>query len=303
MWVTNTLPDNICVINFMLDDNGALDPAFKESLEQLKLKNPAKYKRFVKAMWDVREKTGGEWYHEFDYLKHTRSKEEGGVPFLPDIPEVHGTYDFNTVPYMTLLLFQLQRASMKLQIRFFKEYCYANPSNSTAKVSEAAAKDYLMPFRKSFTYHGDRQGENRVEGEGNFRRFDRVRSTLAPFLHSRSNGVNKAVVVSAIWRDFINDVLAGNVPDVEVLIDEEKCPNLVKDLGKTVSKRRRPKTQTERFMKRTATAYLPLPTGLALCCSTISSSGKNNGVGLQNKRARLLRLALYCFTLKSAKGR
>ncbi|OJW75694.1 phage terminase large subunit [Spirosoma sp. 48-14] len=233
MWVTNTLPDNICVINFMLDDNGALDPAFKESLEQLKLKNPAKYKRFVKAMWDVREKTGGEWYHEFDYLKHTRSKEEGGVPFLPDIPEVHGTYDFNTVPYMTLLLFQLQRASMKLQIRFFKEYCYANPSNSTAKVSEAAAKDYLMPFRKSFTYHGDRQGENRVEGEGNFRRFDRVRSTLAPFLHSRSNGVNKAVVVSAIWRDFINDVLAGNVPDVEVLIDEEKCPNLVKDLGNT----------------------------------------------------------------------
>ncbi len=94
-------------------------------------------------------------------------------------------------------------------------------------------RDYLHPFRKSFTYHGDRQGENRVEGEGNFRRFDRVRATLAPYLHSRSNQVNKAVVVSTIYRDFINDVFANNVPGVEIIIDEENCPELIKDLANT----------------------------------------------------------------------
>ncbi|GAB4052514.1 phage terminase large subunit [Spirosoma litoris] len=233
-WLNGTLPDHICYIPMTIDDNGGLEPSFRESLNMLRQTNPIKYKIFVEGRWDVREKTGGEWYHEFDYGKHTVGKDKGGVPFLPSSPgDVHGTYDFNTVPYMTLLLFQPVRSLAKVQLRFFKEYCLASPNNSTAKVCEFAARDYLFPFRRTFTYYGDRQGENRVEGEGNFRRFDRVRSTLAPFLHSRSNQVNKAVVVNTLMRDFINDVLAGLVPGVEILIDEDNCPNLIKDLATT----------------------------------------------------------------------
>ena len=53
----------------------------------------------------------------FGYNKHT-----GKVPLLAEIPgEVHGTFDFNTVLYMTLLCFQLVRIGAKLQIRFFNE--------------------------------------------------------------------------------------------------------------------------------------------------------------------------------------
>ncbi len=232
-YVAGTLGElypGVCYIPMTIEDNGSPEAAqFKVGLQELKRVNPIKYKIYVEGNWDVREKTGGEWYHEFDYNKHT-----GAVPFLPALPtDVHGTYDFNTVPYMTLLGFQIENLPNRMRLRFFKEYCFANPNNSTAKVSEALAKEYLLPHRKSFTYHGDRQGENRVEGEGNFRRFDRVRTTLAPFLHSRSNGVNKSVVVSSLFRDFINDVLAGMTAGVEIVIDETNCPNLIKDLADT----------------------------------------------------------------------
>lgn len=223
----NGLPENWLYVDATIFDNGGLEQSYFDSLDELKYSNPAWYKRYVQGNWDVREKTGGEWYHQFDYNKHT-----GKAQFLPElIGEVHGTFDFNTVPYMTLLCFQLQRIGSLLRIRFFQEYCLKNPDNTTAKLCGSVKKDYLLPYRKSFTYHGDRQGENRVEGEGNFRRFDRVRTVLQPFLHNRSNQVNKAVVVSDLYRDFINDVLAGKVANVEIIIDEENCPELIKDLA------------------------------------------------------------------------
>jgi hypothetical protein len=232
-WLEGTLPDDVCYIPMTIDDNGGLEESFRQSLQMLKVSNPIKYKIFVEGRWDVREKTGGEWYHEFDYGKHTVAKEQGGVPFLPELMnDVHGTFDFNTTPYMTMLGFQLRPVGPRLQIRFFKEYTLANPKNRTDALCGALINEYLVKFPRSFTYHGDRQGENRVEGEGNFRRFDRVRSTMAPYLHSRSNQVNKAVVVNMQFRDFINDVLAGVLP-VDILIDEENCPNLIRDLATT----------------------------------------------------------------------
>lgn len=230
-WKAGTLATDypgVCYIPMTIDDNGNADPAYKEGLQMLKATNPVKYKIYVEGDWDVKEKTGGEWYHQFDYGKHT-----GSVPFLPNLTgDVHGTFDFNTVPYMTMLGFQIQWVNNRLQVRWFREYCLANPSNTTNALCEAVERDYLRPHRRSFTYHGDRQGENRVEGEGNFRRFDRVRTALARYLHSRSNGVNKAVVVSATTRDYVNDVLAGRLP-IDILIDEEQCPNLIRDLAQT----------------------------------------------------------------------
>ncbi len=227
-FLAGTLPDNVCYIPMTIDDNGGLEESFRVSLMELKRVNPIKYKIFVEGNWDVREKTGGEWYHQFDYGKHT-----GDVPFLSELTsDVHGTFDFNTVPYMTQVCFQIRPHLGRLQVRIFQEYTLGNPDNTTAKLCEAVARDYLRPYKRSFTYHGDRQGENRVEGEGNFRRFDRVRSGLAPFLHSRSNGVNKAVVVSSTTRDFMNDLFAGKLP-IDIIIDETRCPNLIKDLATT----------------------------------------------------------------------
>lgn len=228
-YLEGTLPDDVCYIPMTIDDNGGLEESFRQSLNMLKVSNPVKYKIFVEGRWDVREKTGGEWYHQFDYGKHT-----GAVPFLPQlVGDVHGTFDFNVVPYMTLLCFQIVRSLGRTQIRFFQEYCLKNPDNRTDKVCSALINGYLARHPKSFTYHGDRQGENRIEGEGNTRRFDRVRTTMAPYLHNQSNKVNKAVVVSTIFRDFINDVLNGEIPGVEILIDEEHCPNLIRDLATT----------------------------------------------------------------------
>ncbi|MGF7218629.1 hypothetical protein GGR92_004808 [Spirosoma lacussanchae] len=233
-FLAGTLPDYVCYIPMTIDDNAALEPSFRESLNMLKLTNPIKYKIFVEGNWDVKEKTGGEWYHEFDYGRHT-----GTVPFLPELTnDVHISLDFNTVPYMTMGCFQVDLQPFVLQIRFFREYCLATPNNRTDRLCGRLITDYLIKYPRPVTYHGDRQGENRVEGEGNFRRFDRVRTSLAPYLHNRSNQVNKAVTVSSVMRDFINDVLAGvviwNGRRIEILIDEKACPTLIEDLATTL---------------------------------------------------------------------
>jgi hypothetical protein len=227
-YINGTLPDDWLYIPANIFDNAGLEQSYIESLQTLKITNPIRYKRYVEGNWDVREKTGGEWYGSFDYGKHT-----GKAPFKPELlTDVHSSFDFNVVPYMSNGNFQVDMVNSRLQIRFFKEYCLSAPDNRTDRVCQHLIRDYLGPYRKSVTYHGDRQGENRIEGMGNVRRFDDVRATLKPYLHARSNQVNKAVVVNSMSRDFVNDLLAGHFP-VDILIDEDNCPNLIKDLATT----------------------------------------------------------------------
>ncbi|RIV23619.1 hypothetical protein DYU11_11600 [Fibrisoma montanum] len=225
-YLNGTLPDNWLYIPATIEDNAGLEPSYLESLQSLKQTNPVKYKRFVEGDWDIKEKTGGEWYSSFEFSRHVAK-----VPFIPGVP-LHASYDFNVKPYMTQLAAQLVRGVDRLQIRIFKEYTLRNPDNRTDRCCQALINDYLRESRLPVYYYGDRQGNNRIEGFGpTLRRFDTVRKELQLYLTSTSNQVNPAVVVNINFRDFINDVLAGLLP-VEILIDEN-CTELIRDLQNT----------------------------------------------------------------------
>ena len=71
-------------------------------------------------------------------------------------------------------------------------------------------------------------------------------------------------MVNDLYRDFINDVLAGKVANVETLIDEENCPELIKDLANsketaTGIKRKKIRMPTESPTRRMDTAYRRSP--------------------------------------------
>lgn len=54
-WRNGELPKNWLYIPARIDDNPHIDASYKESLQELKKSNPAKYKRYVEGDWDVEE--------------------------------------------------------------------------------------------------------------------------------------------------------------------------------------------------------------------------------------------------------
>jgi hypothetical protein len=181
--------------------------------------------------------TGGEFYHQFKKRVHV-----GDVPFLPELP-VHISFDFNVLPYMTMIAAQVKRDDLKLEtgkmgqlftIRIFKEYCLPDPLNTTENCVFAFLDDYGHHKRDIFFY-GDAMGNKRHEGTGSKTEFKKVRELLARFIDDGSDRTfrsNPSVLQS---RNFMNKIFAESaiVPGVHVrIIIDSKCKETIKDFEK-----------------------------------------------------------------------
>lgn len=170
--------------------------------------------------------TGGEYYTQFSRLKHIQPLEiQRGKPF-------HISFDFNVLPYMTLIVAQLYEDDQIFQIRILKEYCLKSPQNSTRAVCEALLRDHQSDIQDLF-YYGDASGKNRIAGQGDKSNFNDVEEVLAYYITSASDRVarrNKPVLKR---RDFMERLLAGKLMvgsrPVELVVDPE-CTEMIKDL-------------------------------------------------------------------------
>jgi hypothetical protein len=171
-------------------------------------------------------KTGDEYYDYFDRRIHVRKVER--IPGLPD----HLTYDFNLVPYMTLVCFQIHETETELQIRIFKEYCFKQPRNTTAAISEAYRDEHEGEITDVF-YYGDAMGKRGVEGFGDeFTRFDPVRTALIKYLYAGSDRTTRRNIGTNKRRDLLNKILAGKqyVGSLKVvLMIDEECLETIRD--------------------------------------------------------------------------
>jgi len=163
-------------------------------------------------------KTGGEWWTAFDRLKHVKKLEaEAGLPF-------HITFDFNVVPYMTMLVIQIKIKEVNgkrvLEVRFLHEYCLENPNNKVAACCRAFVKDYGH-YNSPVYYYGDKSGKNRQTlSEDYEHHYKVVEDILKRFMTNDSDRVvpnNPSLTKS---RDFCNKILAGGFDWVEVYYDE-----------------------------------------------------------------------------------
>lgn len=171
-------------------------------------------------------KTGGEYFEYFDRRVHVKPTEY--LPFLP----VHLTYDFNLLPYMTLVCIQILEDFEKMELRIFKEYCYKPPRNTTEDVTSQFYMDHFEDVKDVY-YYGDAMGTRGVEGFGNaFTRFNPVREVLRPITTQWSDrtmrknlGVNKR-------RNLINKILAGKLRVGERLVQisiDPDCTEVIRD--------------------------------------------------------------------------
>ena len=204
------------LVNFT--DNSFIDHVAYERTLKLSAGGDAEvYKGLAEGEWGF-DKKGNEWFGAFKSAIHIDQ-----VPFLPYLP-IHLTYDFNLLPYMTLVCCQIHDTADEFQIRIFREYCFRPPLNTTEDVTAEFMGDHFAHLNDIF-YYGDAMGTRGVEGFGSkVTRFDPVREVLRKYLTSSSDrttrvnpGVNKR-------RDLMNKILSGNLMlgnmKVTLLIDK-----------------------------------------------------------------------------------
>jgi len=168
--------------------------------------------RLLHGDWLVQPRTGMEFFHAFSSTKHTRK-----VAYRPDLP-LHITLDFNSAPYMTLLVAQIWSENDKWQVHYLKEYCLEHPLSNTKAVCIALAHDLTEGCFKGHAagmfYYGDGSGKNKTTMATDEVRhnFDVVENELRPWLNHNSDRVIKRNPPHVRARDFMNDVFIGKLP-------------------------------------------------------------------------------------------
>ncbi len=220
-------PDKeVVTVHSTYRDNAFIDADYKRLLEQRVRHDENLYRIYVRGEWG-RLRTGQEFYSSFKRSRHVTK-----VPYLPHVREVLLSFDFNVLPYMTLLCAQLVYTPQRIaQVRVFKEYCLPSPRNSIEGVCKAFGHDFGA-LRPTVSYFGDASGNNRIPGYSDLKAFYEVEAHLKPYLHNQSDQVLRRNPGVMRRRDFINRILAGGYP-IELLVDES-CTELIADLDGTL---------------------------------------------------------------------
>lgn len=102
-------------------------------------------------------KTGGEYYNQYQRLKHV-----GRFELWPEEP-LHISFDFNSIPYMTATLYQMKfiKETGRYLVRCVDEFCLPNPKNTTPDLCDEIIKKHGEIMRRNgIYYYGDYSGKN-----------------------------------------------------------------------------------------------------------------------------------------------
>lgn len=190
-------------------------------------------------------KNGGEFYPNFERREFVKK-----VKYLPGLAS-HLTWDFNNMPYMTMLACQIQFVTRYIdaggvkhdewepgwspievtRLRVYKEYCYSSPKASTEAVCNGFRIDHADESNVEIYYYGDSNGLSKFSGLGGLSNFKIMEDELRDYLHNGSKRVKHPNVAPLKRRDLLNNIFMGVYPEIEIEIDEE-CVILIKDLEK-----------------------------------------------------------------------
>lgn len=172
-------------------------------------------------------KTGGEFFNQFLYSKHV-----GEVNFREDLT-IHFSLDFNVAPYITGLLYQIERKDNIYYVYQFDELCLESPKNNTEDLCKEFLNKYIYPLERQkkkipgIFFYGDASGKNRST-LGKEHNFDILERVLKKYLNTNSDRVVKRNPSVVATRDFMNKVFAEGLP-IRTLISS-KCKNTIADM-------------------------------------------------------------------------
>lgn len=168
-------------------------------------------------------KSGGEFWHAFERLKHTRELE-----IEPDT-SFHISLDFNEKPYMTLLVWQVVNTGEFYELRCLQEFCMKAPKNDTESTCEEFELHYGQYIDELY-YYGDPAGKIRgTARKDKIHNWNSLEKVLQKYLNPNSNCVLRSHPGIISSKNFINKIFLEKFP-FRIVIDKYKCPNLIGDL-------------------------------------------------------------------------
>lgn len=230
-----------------ITDNPWVKQSYLDGLKETM--TPMNYRRFVDGDWEYVERSGNEWLNKFDYTQHVKpvAYDKTRPTFL--------TFDFNVVPYSTMLCFQVRQENGVTYISFYDEFCLAN----VRECVRAWILEYPTKFGPApVSYCGDRSGENRVAGFGDIRAFHEVQKELKRYTHQGSDRIFRKQFFNEFARTLLNDALTGIMNSgmrVVVEIDQTRCPNLIRDIQDTLENKDGGFTKEKAVYPETGIAY------------------------------------------------
>lgn len=165
--------------------------------------------------------TGGEFYSSFNRLKHVIN-----LKYNPRLA-IHITFDQNTVPYNTALVWQIWKQGDNWICGCIDEICLENPRNSTEEVCEEFIRRYPKHDAGLF-YYGDASGHNRSTMSKDFKHhYQIVAHKLRQYLNNASDRTLFVNPSLPKRRDFMNAIFEEK-KSVRLLINET-CKHTIAD--------------------------------------------------------------------------
>lgn len=167
---------------------------------------------------DPLKRSGGEFIKEF---VRERDVKDIAADYDPKLP-LHLTLDFNVLPYITLLVFQIRGK----QVKQVKEFCLPSPDNTTAKVCRAALK-YFKDHQGGCYLYGDPSGraqDTRTEEGGN----DYTIAKRELKVWRPKDRVSKKAPGVSMSGSFLDTILANRFEGISLQLDKA-CKKTVGD--------------------------------------------------------------------------
>ncbi len=182
--------------------------------------------RLLDGDWDAVERTGGEYFPPFKREVHVRP-----TKYDPNY-KLHLTFDFNYIPFMTMILYQIKYLPQikRYLVSGLGEYCLTSPDNSTKAVCKAFAEDYRKHLN-GILYYGDYSGYNqgtheyKINGRDIKHQYDIVEAMLYKYI---DQGSCRTITNQSVKqrREFMNAILEG-----ETYIDFELDPSMQRTIA------------------------------------------------------------------------
>jgi hypothetical protein len=208
--------DNVSEVVTTFIDNAFIDQDYKEHLLNEVSKNKYLYNVYVLGQWGA-ARSGGEFYHSFDSEKHI-----GNCEYDPKEP-VHIVFDFNVLPYCTLLVFQINGK----EIRQIDEILARPPKNRTASACKMFASKYYAHTTGVFVY-GDPAGKHKdTRHEKGWNDYDIIYNELDKYNPIKRVATSAPPIV--VRGNFINKILSDGFDGIDIKFDKD-CVETSNDL-------------------------------------------------------------------------
>ena len=170
-------------------------------------------------------RTGGEFWKDFKTDVHVAKNDKNQL-YNKELP-ICMSWDENVNPYLTCLLWQIDKTDQGIKLTQFDEICLTDPRNRVKRVCAEFMKRYPQQSVKGLFIYGDRtsikEDTKKEKGENFFTDIANALSLYKPALRLPSS--NPSVVQSA---NFINQIYSGSIPGIEITIGDN-CKKSVHD--------------------------------------------------------------------------